>query len=281
MSEAVGNWITGERGDTGFAHWGIGIVFAAGLHVGVALMALSSGAGLSLAPEGGGGTGGGMTVLMGSGGSGNDQMDEVAAAMVVAEPEPVVEIEPPKPEPELIPEVKKIPTQKPKPKPKVEAKPKPKAKPVVKQVVQRDVATVGDASVQGAVDGRVGGKGQVNRQAGGGPVGPSVGAGNSAGFGIDTAYKSYNREVRRLLLRHKQYPRTAQRLGQQGRVVLAITIAPSGKVLRSNVVEKCQYPILNREVTKLVRRIRQFPPIPPKVSTSPITFTVAIPFVLR
>jgi len=265
----------------GFVHWGLGGLLAVGLHVVALGVALSSGAGLSLAPEGGGGKGG-MTVVMGSQGQGADQVNEIAAASSALPQEvsvPPIEKIKPVPKPAAKPVPKPIPKVRAKPKPVKKHKPQMKAKvrdiaPKIASQKNSNVATSGTHGVVGAT-------GKVNRQAGGAPIGQSIGAGSSKGFGIDTALKAYRRKLHALLMHAKRYPRSAQRLGQEGIVAVSFVVSPDGHASHVKLVTPSAYPALNREGKNLIKRIKNFPPLPPAVSSTAMTFTVRVPFHLR
>jgi len=261
--------------DSGPFNWVMGLFLAFGIHAVGFSLALSSGAGFSLQPEGGGGTGG-MSVTMGSGSTGHDVKTQTAKRVEAMASQVST--------PEVLPQK---PVVKPAAKPKQTKKP---ANKVMHKVVQatsaKTTAQIGERKTISAsaapgsqiAEGIDQGHGDVSTVAGGGPVGPSVGAGTSKGFGIDTAKKAYTREIRKLLLRAKQYPKTAQRLGQEGVVKVSFIISPDGQSSGIQIIKSSRYPSLNREAKALIRRVGTFPPIPSKISNGPMTFEVPIPF---
>lgn len=52
----------------------------------------------------------------------------------------------------------------------------------------------------------------------------------------------------------KRYPMSAKRLGQEGVVVVSITVAPDGELVRTDIAKASGYGLLDRDATKLVRQ---------------------------
>jgi protein TonB len=89
----------------------------------------------------------------------------------------------------------------------------------------------------------------------------------------DRLWSRYQSELYAALQRHKVH------VAKAGDVLLKITIAPSGKLLNSAITQSSSVPELDRAALAALERSAPFPPIPPEVSSSPLT--LAVPFRFR
>jgi protein TonB len=80
--------------------------------------------------------------------------------------------------------------------------------------------------------------------------------------------------------RERDYPVHARRQGHQGRVVVHLVIAASGKLLAAHVVTSSGLETLDRAALGMVQRAR-LPPFGPGFGAESATFTVPIAFAMR
>jgi len=91
----------------------------------------------------------------------------------------------------------------------------------------------------------------------------------------------YFRVLRDWLDRHKDYPRLAQRRGEEGTVVLAFTINRYGMVLEHAIVRSSGHTMLDNTVEHLIRRAQPLPAIPPEMNVEVLQVIVPIEFRLE
>jgi periplasmic protein TonB len=91
----------------------------------------------------------------------------------------------------------------------------------------------------------------------------------------------YFRALRDWLDRHKDYPRLAQRRGEEGTVVLAFTLNRYGMVLEHAIVRSSGYTMLDNTVEHLIRRAQPLPAIPPEMNVELLQVIVPIEFRLE
>jgi periplasmic protein TonB len=82
----------------------------------------------------------------------------------------------------------------------------------------------------------------------------------------------YNGKIYKALMEHAIRPRRVQ----QGRVLLELTLAPSGALLSHRVLQSSGSDLLDRTAMASLERAAPFPPAPPELSTGP--YTLSIPF---
>jgi protein TonB len=86
------------------------------------------------------------------------------------------------------------------------------------------------------------------------------------------ALSIYNGKIYQAVIRHAQRPKTVQK----GRVVIALTLAPSGDILARSVVESSGSETLDKTAITSLERAAPFPPAPPELSKEP--YTLRVPF---
>jgi periplasmic protein TonB len=173
--------------------------------------------------------------------------------VVEAPPEQKAEPPPPKPEPARI-----VPDQ---PKP-VPVKPKP-VRTEVKKPVDAPPAPRTSAAPK------------AERQASLTPSSAPAGATSAA------ALASYNQLVAAHLQRFKQYPSSAKAAGEQGTSRLSFTLGRSGQVLGSRLAGSSGHPSLDGETLAMVRRAQPFPPMPPGLNKTSMSFSIPVQFSIR
>ncbi|OBZ92502.1 energy transducer TonB [Pararhizobium polonicum] len=178
---------------------------------------------------------------------------------IVAPAEIVVPEE--KPEPE---EVKPEPEKKPEPKKKPE---KEKPKKVVKKQAgdegkQQTAANKGqEDGVEGAVASNAqGNKGKVSQAEG------------------DAAASNYKGKLRSKVSRHFRYPRSANRAGVKGVVMVGFTVSSSGEVSGIGIVSGSGSSVLDEAALNAVRKAQPFPKFPEGVNRSSWRFTFPLQF---
>jgi len=189
------------------------------------------------------------------------------------EPEPEPEPTPvPQPEPEPEPE----PPPKPQPKPTPRPQPKPEPRPVTPSPQPtRDTTTARrDPDAQPA-----GGQDATNAPAQAAQQAERTQAG-STGSVSDTP-PDYRSELRAWLAQHKDYPRRARRLRQEGTAILYFVMDRNGHILNWEIRKSSGHPLLDQAVEKMIRDADPMPPLPSSVTMQRLALTVPVSFQLR
>jgi periplasmic protein TonB len=92
---------------------------------------------------------------------------------------------------------------------------------------------------------------------------------------------SWQTSLVRQLQRAKRYPREAQARGEEGVVVLSLTLDRDGHVLARNVKHSSGFADLDNEVLAMIARAEPLPPFPASMSQPRLDLTVPIRFSLR
>lgn len=201
---------------------------------------------------------------------------EPQAAEVQPPPKPVeAEVALPKPVPKPPPKPKPKPVAKPAPKPPVQpaevARPAPQ--PSTAPVAEAPAAPAGAGGASGpASASALGGEGSA-----GSPISGRLGAGGAAAGSPLGRYKAL---VYHALWKNRNYPAVAQRMGYEGEVEVAFTIAATGDIADVRVIQESGHGVLDREAVALLNRVRRFPPFPADLAAQALTFRIVIPFKL-
>ena len=119
----------------------------------------------------------------------------------------------------------------------------------------------------------------VAQTASGGPVGQVAGRGGSRN---DTAgeadISSYLGLVVAHLRRFKRYPAEAQAANVQGTARVTFSVGTKGEVLQTRIIAGSGAKLLDEEAVAMVYRAGRFPPIPPELRRTSMTFTVPVRF---
>lgn len=91
---------------------------------------------------------------------------------------------------------------------------------------------------------------------------------------------SYLDRLAAAIERERDYPLHSRRQGHQGRVVIHMVIAASGKLVSAQVVTGSGLETLDRAALGMVQRAR-LPPLSPGFSAESATFTIPIVFAMR
>jgi periplasmic protein TonB len=91
---------------------------------------------------------------------------------------------------------------------------------------------------------------------------------------------SYIDRLAAAIERERDYPLHSRRQGHQGRVVIHLVIAASGKLLAAKIVTGSGLDTLDQAALGMVRRAR-LPPLTPRLGAESATFTIPIVFAIR
>lgn len=184
--------------------------------------------------------------------------EPVAKAKPAPKPEPIAK---PKPKPQPPPPPRPKPKPKPAPQPAPLPSPEPSPEPAIENdlpapAVQREARPA--RAAQPAAPPQPGGTGSLR----------------------DTP-PDYRATLSAWLSRHKQYPRRARRLGQQGTAVLHFVIDRNGKVLEWDISSSSGHRLLDAAVETMIRRSDPLPAMPASMTVSKLELTVPVNFALR
>lgn len=183
-------------------------------------------------------------------------------------PEPVVEKAPPPPPPkqEAVVEVKKEPKpEPPKSKPKPEPKPvEPPKEPVEKQA-QTSTAAAKVADEQSEAKHKQS-TGSANAQSQG---------------GSPAARQTWYSQLAAHLARHKRYPSSARRRGQEGVAKLSFVVDRNGQVLEFKLVGSSGYRSLDEAVIKMLKQAEPLPKFPAEMTQDSLSITVPVQFAIK
>ena len=87
----------------------------------------------------------------------------------------------------------------------------------------------------------------------------------------------YNSRLYQALMKNALRPKTLEK----GRVVLELTLAPSGELLGHHVVQSSGSETLDRTAMTSLERAAPFPPVPPEVSKEPHTLRVPFEYAVK
>ncbi len=119
----------------------------------------------------------------------------------------------------------------------------------------------------------------IDQAASGGPVGVAAGQGGEKEDAIGEAeLSSYSGLIAAHLRRHKRYPREAERKRIQGIVRIHFSVGEKGEILGAEIVASSGSPLLDDEALAMVSRAQPFPPLPKKLRTEELHFTVPVRF---
>lgn len=110
-----------------------------------------------------------------------------------------------------------------------------------------------------------------------GPPAPAVSAPAPLAPRLDPSYLD---RLAAAIERERDYPLHSRRQGHQGRVVIHLVIAASGKLLAAQVVTGSGLEMLDRAALGMVQRAR-LPPLSPGFGAESATFTIPIVFAMR
>lgn len=98
---------------------------------------------------------------------------------------------------------------------------------------------------------------------------------------VKVASDSYTGQLTRAIAKQKKYPKIAQMRQWQGEVVLNVEIDPNGNLVKTDILEKSRYKILDEEAINMVKRAAPFPKPPEELQSRNFTVLVPISFKLE
>lgn len=105
-------------------------------------------------------------------------------------------------------------------------------------------------------------------------------ANDVSGGGVPGASADYMALLRAWLEKHKQYPRRAQRLRQEGTALLYFVMDREGRVLEYSIRQSSGHEILDEEVTAMIERAQPLPKIPDDMDQGRLELVVPVQFFL-
>lgn len=200
----------------------------------------------------------------------------VQAITIALAPEPAPE---PVAEPEAEPEPKPKPEPKPepKPKPKPVPKPEPKPEPIPEPTPEPLPSPIPDPEPAAEPPPPPPPTSQTASRAE--KTAPQTQSGATGGL-RDTP-PDYRATLGAWLERHKEYPRRARRLGQQGTVVLHFIMDRQGQVLQWDIRNSSGHQLLDEAVEEMIQRANPLPAMPDSMKVSKLELTVPVNFALR
>ncbi len=87
----------------------------------------------------------------------------------------------------------------------------------------------------------------------------------------------YNTRVYQALMKHALRPKAVTR----GRVIVELTLSPSGQLLAHRVVQSSGYDMLDRTALASLERAAPFPPAPPELINEPHTLRVPFDYAVK
>ncbi|SEF62463.1 energy transducer TonB [Marinobacterium lutimaris] len=186
------------------------------------------------------------------------------------DPEPVVEEAPPPPPPkqEAVVEVKKEPKPEP-PKPKPEPKPEPEPVEPPKEPVEKR-AEVSSTAAKVADE-----KSEAQSK-------QSTGSANAqTQGGSPAARQTWFSQVAAHLARHKRYPSSARRRGQEGVAKLSFVVDRNGQVLEFKLVGSSGFRSLDEAVIRMLKQAEPLPKFPAEMTQDSLSITVPVQFAIQ
>lgn len=179
------------------------------------------------------------------------------------DPEPAPE---PEPEPEPEPQPEPPPEPEPQPQPEPEPQPEPKPEPVPTAVPDPEPAPPpAQAKAEPPPPAE-----RIAEEARQGTTG-----------GVADTPPDYRDRIRAWLERHKDYPRRARRLGQEGTVELHFVMDREGRVLEWEIRATSGYRLLDDAVAEMIERANPLPAMPSDMAVERLALTVPINFQLH
>ena len=112
-------------------------------------------------------------------------------------------------------------------------------------------------------------------------MGSHTGPGTGYGSGPPGVAPNYAGMLLAWLERHKEYPRRAQRRGQEGVVMLFISINRRGQVLDSYIHQESGYALLDQAALDMLDRAAPLPALPNEMPQQRLNIIVPIQFEMR
>ncbi|MFW1677150.1 TonB family protein [Pontibacter sp. JAM-7] len=254
-------------------HYGVAILTAVSLHL-LAALYLSHNAQSGAQAQGDTGIEIDLGMLGDLGSANANQDSQQRPEPVVTDPEPAVKPPEPTPAPQQA---------EPKIQPRLQAEPEaiqvtqqPEPEPVKNSVKQAKVPAEHTATKQSSQQPA---QQQDNHQA---QRKQSTGRSNSLTSGGNPgAVRSYFALIQAHLAKHKRYPITSRRRGEEGVVNISFRLAANGRLLDYKILKGAGYPRLNQAVIQMLTTASPLPPFPDAISEPELTIKIPIEFRLN
>ncbi|MDF1750603.1 MAG: energy transducer TonB [Alphaproteobacteria bacterium] len=99
--------------------------------------------------------------------------------------------------------------------------------------------------------------------------------------GLPGSTADYMATLQAWLARHKEYPRSAQKRGQEGTALLYFVIDRNGHVIEHHLQKSSGYRVLDREVSAMIERAQPLPKIPDDMPMQQLQLVLPVQFFLR
>ncbi len=163
------------------------------------------------------------------------------------------------------------------PKPQVKARVKPivSVKNPDAPVVESKVEKVDEVNTSAAATAPAMGDGE-----GGTGLAKGDGVGSGSGGGNSTDPRAlYGSRIGQLIQKNLQYPLSARKLGQQGVVMVNMTVGKDGQLLKAEIAKKSPYQAFNLSSLETIRRVGKFPPIPKEIGLDEYNFIIPVKYI--
>jgi protein TonB len=94
---------------------------------------------------------------------------------------------------------------------------------------------------------------------------------------IDDIRNAYLRQLSLWLNKHKLYPSSARRRGQEGEVILRFVITANGELIHHKLISRAVFQSLNKEALNMVKRASPLPRVPVEIQAGAKQFEYTIP----
>ncbi|MDG1709261.1 MAG: TonB family protein [Emcibacteraceae bacterium] len=91
----------------------------------------------------------------------------------------------------------------------------------------------------------------------------------------------WQKEIAKKIAKKQTYPRAALRKELEGRVSVEINVDREGNILAHSVTQSSGHDVLDREVTKIMKRVSPLPTPPADVADSQLTMVVPLAWALQ
>lgn len=99
--------------------------------------------------------------------------------------------------------------------------------------------------------------------------------------GLGGQRNDYLSRVARQIERFREYPAIARQNGQQGRVVMRVTITRDGRLLDASVDRSSGWPVIDSAELATIRRSGKFPEVPGSMPGDPIVLILPVTYKFR
>lgn len=128
------------------------------------------------------------------------------------------------------------------------------------------------------------GKGGISGAPGKGNGASGDGSGSSGGErkqGKENVLEAYQKLVREKIESCKEYPLQARKLALEGTVEVRFVLTREGKVKEVEIVKSSGFLLLDNAGKRAVERAAPFPPFPPEIRESTLSFSLSFRFSLN